>query len=251
MNALQLIPLDRLKPRGNQVRREFQRIGELARSIELHSLLQNLVVRPGTPEGFFEIVAGERRYRALKLLQQEGRLKSTDVPCALLGTDGFIENIVENVGREDIPLWDLGRVYVTLSDSGLTQLEIAEKVGRTQGHVSTATILAKNLAPPVIERLAKLPNAFPVQRLLRLARLVDENGDPDEKSQQKLFKQMLESPGRRGRKAGALVSQKQTVWTRFESLKQGKQNRFVDPVYQPVLEAVVRYLSGETKGIHV
>ena len=115
MNALQLIPLDRLKPRSNQVRREFHRIGELARSIELHTLLQNLVVRPTVPEGHFEIVAGERRYRALKLLQQEGRLKSTDIPCAVLGTDGFLENIVENVGREDVPLWDLGRTYVTLS----------------------------------------------------------------------------------------------------------------------------------------
>ena len=81
--------------------------------------------------------------------------------------------------------------------------------------------------------------------------LVDESGDPDEKSQQKLFKQMLESPAKRGRKAGALVSQKQTVWTRSERLKRGKQNRFVDPVYKPVIEAVVRYLSGETKGIHV
>jgi len=251
VNTLQLIPLDRIKPRSNQVRREFQRIGELARSIELHSLLQNLVVRPGSSEGFFEIVAGERRYRSLKLLQQEGRLRTTDVPCAVLGTDGFIENIVENVGREDVPLWDLGRTYVTLSDSGLTQLEIAEKIGRTQGHVSTAIILARNLAPSVIERLGKLPNTFPVQRLLRLARLIDENGDPDDSSQQKLFKQMLESPGKRGRKAGRLVSQKQTVWARFESLKQGKQNRFVDPVYQPVLDAVVRYLSGETKGIHV
>ena len=251
MKGHTLIPLDRLKPRTNQVRREFHRIGELARQIELHKLLQNLVVRPTTPEGYFEIVAGERRYRALKLLQQEGRLASTDIPCAVLGTDGFLENIVENVAREDVPLWDLGRAYVTLSDSGLTQVEIAERIGRTQGHVSTAIILAKNLAPAVLERLAKLPNAFPVQRLLRLARLVDEHGDPDEKSQQKLFKQMLESPGRRGPKPGALVSQKQTVWTRFESLKQGKQNRFVDPVYKPVIEAVVRYLAGETKGIHV
>ena len=251
MSAHQLIPLDQLKPRTNQVRRDFHHIAELARSIEQHTLLQNLVVRPCEPAGYFELVAGERRFRALKLLQQENRLKSTDIPCVVLGTNGFLENVVENVSREDVPLWDLGRAYVTLSDAGLTQGEISDKVGRTQGHVSTAIILAKNLAPSVIERLAKLPNTFAVQRLLRLARLVDENGDPDEKSQQKVFKQMLESPGKRGRRAGVLVSQKQTVLTRFESLKKGKQNRFVDPIYKPVIEAVVRYLSGETKGIHV
>ena len=79
MNAIQLIPLDRIKTRTNQIRRAFHHITELARQIELHTLLQNLVVRPTTPEGYFEIVAGERRYRALKLLQQEGRLKSTDI----------------------------------------------------------------------------------------------------------------------------------------------------------------------------
>jgi len=250
VNGIQIIPLDRLRPRTNQVRREFHRIAELARSLELYGLLQNLVVRP-MPDGNFEVAAGERRYRALKLLEQEGRLKNPGVPCAVLGTDGFLENIVENTVREDVPLWDLGRTYVTLSDAGLTQLEIAQKVGRTQGHVSTAIILAKNLAPSVIERLARLSSTFPVQRLLRLARLVDESGDPDEKSQQKLFRQMLESPGKRGRKAGELVTQRQTVLARFESLKRGKQNRFVDPVYKPVIDAVVRYLSGETKGIHV
>ena len=75
------VPLDRLRPDPNQARRTFQRITELADSIATHGLLTNLVVRE--LGGVYEIKAGERRYRALKLLKAQGRLQNDEVLCIL------------------------------------------------------------------------------------------------------------------------------------------------------------------------
>jgi ParB-like chromosome segregation protein Spo0J len=165
-------------------------------------------------------------------------------------TDGALENIAENVVREDVPLWELGRKYVNLFESGLTQAEIAARVGKTQGHVSTAIRLARNLAPAVVVRLSKLPaNTFPAQRLLRLATLLDDHEEPDEASQVRLFQQMLGAPNRRGRRAGQTRSEKETVWSRYQRLKEGKTEAAVDPVYRPFLSALLKYLAGETRGL--
>jgi hypothetical protein len=88
-----------------------------------------------------------------------------------------------------------------------------------------------------------------VQRLLRLSALVDDESEPDEVSQLRLFKQMLESPSRRGRRAARPRTQKEMVWQRFQRLRQGKVGIRVDPVYQPFLESLLKYLSGENKGL--
>lgn len=254
MNPITYVPLDRLRPKPGQVRQTFQNIEKLADSIHEYGLLQNLVVRPLLEPGCYEIVAGERRYRALKLLESRDKLKTRDVPCVIREGDrlhnDLFENIVENVVRDEVPIWELGRAYLTLSDSGLTQAEIAARIGKTQGHVSTAIILARSLAPAVVERLSNLaPGSFPVQRLMRLAKLIDGDGEPDEALQLRMFKQMLEAPGRRGPGPARVRVQKQAVWERFQRLKQGKTGRAIDPIYQPFLEAVLKYLSGETKGL--
>jgi ParB family chromosome partitioning protein len=250
MTELVQVPLEKLRPNPDQVRRTFHRIHELAESIAEHGLLQNLVVKPPDSAGSFEIVAGERRYRALTELAKQGRLKTHDVSCFVIGTNGTLENIIENVLREDVPLWELGRKYLNLYESGLTQLEIGARIGRTQGHVSSAMILARNLAPAVIVRLSKLPpSAFPAQRLMRLAALLNEDGEPDEETQLRLFQQMLAVPGRKGRRASRTRTEKEAVWDRYQRLKQGKVGLAIDPVYQPFLEAVLKYLAGENRGI--
>jgi len=79
MSDIILIPLGRLRPDPHQARRTFQRIAELAESIATYGLLENLVVRDADPDGIYEIKAGERRFRALRLLKEQGRLKSDDV----------------------------------------------------------------------------------------------------------------------------------------------------------------------------
>jgi hypothetical protein len=108
----------------------------------------------------------------------------------------------------------------------------------------------RNLAPAVVVRLSQLPaNTVPVQRLLRLSALVDDESEPDEASQLRLFKQMLASPTRRGRRAAQPRTQKEMVWQRFQRLRQGKVGIRVDPVYQPFLDSLLKYLAGENKGL--
>lgn len=250
MSEFLSVQLERIRPNPRQVRKTFRRIDELARSIAQHGLLQNLVVRPLAEPGCYEVVAGERRYRALTQLAQEGRLTSPEVRCLVISADGASENIVENLIREDVPLWDVGRIYQSFHESGMTQAEIAARIGKSQGHVSTAMILARNLAPAVIVRLSQLPvNTIPVQRLLRLSALADDDGEPDEEAQSRLFNQMLESPTHRGRRAARPRTQKEAVWQRFQRLRQGKVGVRVDPVHQPFLDSLLKYLAGETKGV--
>ena len=129
MSDIQHVRLERLRPDPNQARRTFQRIPDLAESIATYGLLTNLVVREAGSA--YEIKAGERRYRALRLLQQQGRLKSDIIPCFVVRTDGEYEALVENVQHEDVALWELGRKYLNLCESGLLQSEVAARIGKT------------------------------------------------------------------------------------------------------------------------
>ena len=250
MSDIIKISLDHILPNPKQVRKTFRRIEELARSIGQYGLLHNLVVVPRAEPGYYEIVAGERRYRALSLLAKDGRLPSLEINCLVISAEGAFENVVENLAREDVPLWDVGRTYLGFYDSGFTQAEIAARIGKSQGHVSTAMILARGLAPAVVVRLAQLPpNTIPIQRLLRISTLVDDEEEPDEDAQGRLFQQMLASPVRRGRRAARPRTQKEALWLRFQRLRQGKVGTRVDPVYQTFLDSLVKYLAGETKGL--
>jgi len=232
------IPLERLRPNPNQARKTFRRIEELAELIAKDGLLQNLVVKPADATGVHEIIAGERRYRALCLLAQHGRLRDNHIRCIIKSDDTDWASLAENVARDDVALWELGKKYVDLSETGLTQAEIAARIGKTQGHV----------APAIVVRLSKLPpNTFPAQRLLRLAALLNEFEEPDEETQLRLFQQMVGAPARRGRRAGRTRTEKQTVWDRYQRLRQDRLSLGVDPAYQPFLDSVLRYLAGETR----
>ncbi|MEO7038012.1 MAG: ParB/RepB/Spo0J family partition protein [Polyangiaceae bacterium] len=250
MSDIIKIPLDHILPNPKQVRKTFRRIEELARSIAQYGLLHNLVVIPHTEPGYYELVAGERRYRALTLLAKDGRLPSIEINCLVISGEGAFENVVENLAREDVPLWEVGRTYVGFYDSGFTQAQIATRIGKSQGHVSTAMILARGLAPAVVVRLAQLPpNTIPIQRLLRISTLVNEEDEPNEEAQSHLFQKMLDSPTRRGRRAARPRTQKEALWLRFQRLRQGKVGNRIDPVYQTFLDSLVKYLAGETKGL--
>jgi ParB-like chromosome segregation protein Spo0J len=65
-------------------------------------LLHNLVVVSRAKPGYYEIVAGERRYRALTLLAKASRLPSTEVSCLVISSEGAFEKVVEYLTREDV-----------------------------------------------------------------------------------------------------------------------------------------------------
>ena len=149
-----LLALDALKAGRFNPRRNFSeaQIEELAVSIRERGLVQPLVVRPlhGQPE-LFEIVAGERRWRAA----QRANLHEVPVIVRALSDSQAVEiAIIENVQREDLNAVEEAEGYRLLMDGhGYTQEDLSKVIGKSRSH------LANTL------RLLKLPQS--VQELLR------------------------------------------------------------------------------------
>ncbi|MCJ7599260.1 MAG: ParB/RepB/Spo0J family partition protein [Methyloceanibacter sp.] len=142
-----MVALESLKPGRFNPRRNFPeaQIAELAASIRERGLVQPLVVRPsGTSGKSFEIVAGERRWRAA----QVARLKEVPVVVRSLSDQEAIEiAIIENVQREDLNAIEEAEGYnVLMENHGYTQEDLAKVIGKSRSH------LANTL------RLLKLPN---------------------------------------------------------------------------------------------
>ena len=136
LNGFLEVPLGRLQASRFQPRREFPEDGlrELAESIRAEGLLQPIVVRRS--ESGFEIVAGERRWRACQLL----RLKK--VPVRLIQAEdssAAIMALIENLQREDLNPIDEAMGYaMLLRDFNLTQEAVAERVGKSRPAVANA-----------------------------------------------------------------------------------------------------------------
>jgi ParB family chromosome partitioning protein len=150
------VPLAALKPGRFNPRRHFAeaQLEELAASIRERGLVQPLVVRPSTGETY-EIVAGERRWRAAQL----ANLHDVPVVVRTLSDQEAVEiAIIENVQREDLNAIEEGEGYKLLMDGhGYTQEDLAKVIGKSRSH------LANTL------RLLKLPDS--VQELVRTGQL--------------------------------------------------------------------------------
>ena len=133
----QLLPVDLIKPNPNQPRRYFEpkALQELSQSIKQQGVLQPLIVRiHPVLEGCFELVAGERRWRALKLAGE------TEAPVIIkkLGDDEALEvALLENIQREDLTPIEEGLCYQELMQlHGLTQEELASKLGKDRSTIA-------------------------------------------------------------------------------------------------------------------
>jgi ParB family transcriptional regulator, chromosome partitioning protein len=150
------VPLAALKPGRFNPRRNFAegQLEELAASIRERGLVQPLVVRPSLGDTY-EIVAGERRWRAAQL----ANLHDVPVVIRALSDQEAIEiAIIENVQREDLNAIEEGEGYRLLMDGhGYTQEDLAKVIGKSRSH------LANTL------RLLKLPDS--VQDLVRSGEL--------------------------------------------------------------------------------
>lgn len=148
-SGYRVVAVARITANPYQPRREFteEQLSELETSIRENGLLQPLVVRPasaGAPAGAeWELVAGERRWRAVR------RLGWTDVPVVVRDIDDralLVLAIVENVQRSDLsPLEEAEAYRKLIDDFGYTQKEVAESVGRER---STVTNLLRLLQLP-------------------------------------------------------------------------------------------------------
>ncbi len=151
--ASRRVPIAAIRPGAFQPRRSFaeDEIEMLARSIREQGLLQPLLVRPlGAGEAGFELVAGERRWRAA---QQIG-LHEVPVVVRALGDAEAIElALVENLQREDLSALEEAAAYRRLIDAfGRTQTQLAEAVGKSRSHVAN-TLRLLSLPPEVRRRL--------------------------------------------------------------------------------------------------
>lgn len=142
-----MLNISEIEPNRSQPRKEFDEkaLSELAESISKHGLLQPLLVRPLTLGGY-QIVAGERRYRACQM----AGLKDIPVIIRELGDTETMElALIENLQREDLtPLEEAEGYNVLMTEHGFTQDEVAQSVGKSRPAVANAL------------RLLKLPNSI-------------------------------------------------------------------------------------------
>jgi ParB/RepB/Spo0J family partition protein len=135
-----LLPVGQIRPSPDNPRRQFDppALKELAASIKEHGLLEPLVVRPAGHD--FEIIAGERRFRAATAAGLD------NVPVIIRQAndrEALEVMLVENLQRQDLnPIEEAG-AYARLSEMGLTQEQIAAKVGRSRPAVANAMRLLK------------------------------------------------------------------------------------------------------------
>lgn len=191
--ALHEMPLDLLHRGEYQPRRSFddESLKELADSIKVQGVLQPLVVRPSKDEGRFEIIAGERRWRAAQLVG----LDSVPVILREIPDEAAVAvGLIENLQREDLnPLEAANALKRLIHEFGLSHQATADAVGRSRASVTN------------------------------LLRLLDLNDDVQELIQESLLdvghaKVLAGVPGKKQSEAAAKVAKEGLTVRQTESL---------------------------------
>ena len=150
-SGLKTLPLHKIEPNPDQPRRDFdpEELEELAESIRTHGIIQPLTVRE-MPNGYYQIIAGERRWRASRLAEK------TEVPVVVMEADdkkAMELALIENLQREDLNPVEEALGYQSLMENyAMTQEQAAERVGKSRPAVANALRLL-NLTPEVLEML--------------------------------------------------------------------------------------------------
>ena len=148
-SAYQSLPIYKVEPNPDQPRKDFdpEELENLAESIRVHGLIQPLTVRE-MPTGYYQIIAGERRWRAARLA------KLSEVPVVIIEADdkkAMELALIENLQRQDLNPVEEALGYKSLmEDYGLTQEEAAARVGKSRPAVANALRLL-GLNPEVLE----------------------------------------------------------------------------------------------------
>ncbi len=161
--VLELDPSD-VSPNPHQPRRQMNEasIAELAASLKTNGIIQPIIVRR-LPGGAYQLIAGERRWRAAKLAGL------TRIPAIARDTDSATQAqlaLVENIQREDLNPIDRAESYRALMDQlGLTQAEIATRLGEDRSGIANYLRLL-NLTEPVREHVREGRISFGHAKLL-------------------------------------------------------------------------------------
>ena len=134
MEELKLMRISDIQKNPYQPRKEFskEKIEELAQSIKENGLIQPIIVRQSPVIGY-EILAGERRYRASIAA---GLSEVPVIIKKLSDQDMMIHSIIENLQREDLNPIEEAKAYQSLIDKGYTHADIAEKMGKSRPYIT-------------------------------------------------------------------------------------------------------------------
>lgn len=144
------VGINDIKPNANQPRKNFdeEKIKELSDSIVEHGVIQPIIVRPAKVG--YEIVAGERRYRAAR----KAGLK--EIPCLVrefTDEENMLVAIIENMQREDLdPIEEAEGLNQMIKSYGLTQDEVSKSVGKSRPYITNAIRLL-NLPREIIDMI--------------------------------------------------------------------------------------------------
>ena len=146
---LREIDIDRVLPNSHQPRKNFdeEALNELANSIREHGVVQPVVVRP-LEDGFFQLIAGERRWRAA----QRAGLGRVPAVVREAGEHAALElALIENLQREDLNPIEEAQAYERLIvDFGMTQEEVAQRVGKNRATIANMLRLLR--LPPEVQQ---------------------------------------------------------------------------------------------------
>ena len=148
--SLRAVDIETIHPSGRQPRKRFDdaRLNELADSIRSQGIIQPLVVRV-RPTGGFELVAGERRWRAA---QRAGLHQVPVIIREVAEAQAFEMALVENLQREDLnPIEEAEGYQRLVAEFGYTQESLAERVGKERSTVANALRLLK--LPPSVRAM--------------------------------------------------------------------------------------------------
>ena len=165
--AIREIPLEKVQPNPSQPRMTFHQetLQELAASIKEHGVLQPILVRPAA-EGTYEIIAGERRWRASKLAGKEtiaAIVERFDDATALEIA------LIENLQREDLSPLDESVIYKKMTgELGYSIRQLASKLGKDKGYVENRLRLASapdDVREMVAQRYDTLSAAYELMKI--------------------------------------------------------------------------------------
>ncbi len=190
--ALFRLPITDIRPNPNQPRRTFDPIAlqELSTSIAVNGLMQPVVVRP--VEGAYELIAGERRWRACSMAGMK------EIDAIVMDADAEKSAclaLVENLHRRDLHFFEEAESYAALMKLyGLTQEQLADRINRKQSTIANklrvnrmaphikAMIIDANLTERHARALLRLPNED--MQLALLERVIASNYSVKETEQQ-------------------------------------------------------------------
>ncbi len=134
-NSTNKIDISKIIPNKNQPRKNFEQreIKELSESIKNQGLIQPIVVRE-TPDSMYEIIAGERRWRACQLAGLHS------INCVIMNVDDksiYELALIENIQRENLNVVEEAKAYKSLTElNGIKNEELSKKIGKSSSHIS-------------------------------------------------------------------------------------------------------------------